>query len=174
MDDDVFIELEESEQDLVTSPETVVVTDYSTHVRSVLEAAETAAATAPGGVMTCEHLLLSLAANVDCAAAQVMAQCGFTNDSVSQTIHFIAGQAELQNPAEAVVLSPRAERVLTNAGVEAGNRAAERIDTLHLLFALIRERQGIAAVALESPGVGHELVGAALSNAMRSGMTDPS
>ncbi len=174
MDDDVYFEPPESEQDLVTSLETIVVTDYSANVRSVLEAAEAAAATAPGGVMTCEHLLLSMAADSECAAAQVMAQCGFTSDSVSQTVRFIAGQGELQSPAEAVVLSPRAERVLTNAGVEAGTRQAKRIDTLHLLFALIRERQGIAAVALESPGVGHELVGAALSNAMRSGMTDPS
>jgi hypothetical protein len=40
--------------------------------------------------------------------------------------------------------------------------------------ALLRERQGIAALALESPGVGHEPIGAAISQAMRNGLTDPS
>lgn len=174
MDDDLLIELEESEQDFVISTETVAVTDYSAQVRSVLETAEAAAAIAPGGVLTCEHLLLSLASNLECAAARVMTQCGFTSESLGQTIAFISGPQPLQEAADAVVLSPRSARVLTHAGVEAGNRNAERIDTLHLLFALIRERKGIAAAALETPGVGHEVVGAALSNAMRSGVTDPS
>ncbi len=73
MDDiDVFIEPEESEQDYVISTEPVVVTDYSAHARHVLQTAEAAAATAPGGVATCEHLLLSLAGDEDCAAAQVL------------------------------------------------------------------------------------------------------
>ena len=174
MDDDVYIESEESEQDHVISTEPVIVTDYSPHARYVLETAETAAANAPGGVLTCEHLLLSLAGDSECAAVQVLAQCGFPGESVVRTVTFIAGPQPAQESASAVILSPRAERVLAGASVEAGNRSAEQIDTLHLLFALIRERNGIAAAALETPGVGHEMVGAALSNAMRTGMTDPS
>jgi ATP-dependent Clp protease ATP-binding subunit ClpA len=172
-DDDVYIEPEESEQDRVIATESVVVTEYSAHARYVLQNAETAAALSPGGVLTCEHLLLSLIGDSDNAAARVLANGGFTGESVAQTIAFISGSQPAEVPAEAVILSPRAERVLLAAGVEAGNRNADRIDTLHLLFAIIRERQGIAAVALETPGVGHELVGAALSNAMRSGVTDP-
>jgi ATP-dependent Clp protease ATP-binding subunit ClpA len=173
-DDDVYIELEESEQDRVISTDAVIVTDYSPHARNVIETAEAAAANAPGGVLTCEHLLMSLAGNPECAAAQVMAQCGFPGESVIRTISFIAGPQPVQEPAAEIVRSPRADRVLTGASIEAGNRNAEQIDTLHLLFALIRERHGIAAAALETPGVGHEIVGAALSNAMRNGMTDPS
>ena len=172
-DDDVYIEPEESEQDHVISTETVVVTDYSVHARNVLQSAEVAAASSPGGVLTCEHLLLSLAADPECAAAQVMVRCGFTGETIAQTIAFIGGPQSSQEPADAVSLSPRAERVLTGAGAEATHRRVEQIDTLHLLFALIRERQGIAAAALETPGVGHELVGAALSDAMRNELTDP-
>ena len=173
-DDDVYMEPEESEQDRVNSTETVVVTDYSAHARNVLQSAEAAAATSPGGVLTCEHLLLGLASDPECAASQVMARCGFTGETIAQTIAFIAGPQTAQKPADAVVLSPRAERVLTSASTEAAHRKTQQIDTLHLLFALIRERQGIAAVALETPGVGHEVVGATLSDAMRNGMTDPS
>ena len=173
-DDDVYIETEESEQDRVISTETVVVTDYTDHARNVLQIAEAAAARSPGGVLTCEHLLLSLAGDPECAAAQVMARCGFTGETIARTIAFIAGPQPAPNPVETVVLSPRAERVLTGAGAEAAHRKTEQVDTLHLLFALIRERKGIAATALETPGVGHETVGAALSDAMRNGMTDPS
>jgi ATP-dependent Clp protease ATP-binding subunit ClpC len=173
-DSDDFIEPEESEQEYVISTEPVVVTDYSAHARHVLQSAEAAAATAPGGIATCEHLLLSLAGNEDCAAAQVLTECGFTGATIAQTVDFIAGSQPTVEPAPQVILSPRVERVLTSASIEAGNRKAERIDTLHLLFALVRERQGIAAAALETPGVGHEMIGAALSNAMRNGVTDRS
>lgn len=172
-DDDVYIEPDENEQDRVIPTEAVVVTEYSACARHVLQTAETAAAAAPGGVLTCEHLLLSLIGDPENAAARVLANGGFSAETVTQAVTFIAGPQPEQEPAEAIILSPRVERVLVAAGVEAGNRGAERIDTLHLLFAIIRERQGIAAAALETPGVGHELVGAALSNAMRSGMTDP-
>lgn len=174
-DDEVAIELQESELDDVISIEPLVVTDYSVHARHVLQAAESTAMSAPGGVLTCEHLLLSLVADSECAAAQVMTTCGFTRESISSTIAFIAGP----QPTEELIVpqvthSPRVERVLAGAGIEAGDRMADRIDTLHLLFALIRERRGIAVTALETPGVGHEMIGAALSSAMRSGMSDPS
>ncbi len=172
-DEDVVIEPEESEQDLVISTDPRIVADYSTHARHALSSAEAAAATSPGGVVTCEHLLLSLVNDPGCAAAQVLAACGFSSESIAKTVSFIAGSPPAEPPAAAVVFSPRLERVLAGAGVEAGSREAAQIDTLHLLFALVRERKGIAALSLETPGVGHEMVGAALSNALRNGVTDP-
>lgn len=165
---------EDSGQDFVISTDPIIVTDYSNHARYALQSAEAAAAIAPGGIMTCEHLLLSLCGNSDCAAAQVLAQSGFPATLVATTIAFVNGsRTEGEMPSD-VVLSPRVERVLVNAGVEAGNRRAEQVDTLHLLIALVRERQGVAALALETPGVGHEPVGAAISQAMRNGLSDPS
>ena len=172
-DDDVFIEPEESDEHFVSVPEAVVVTNYSPHARHALHAAEVAAVTAQGGVVTCEHLLLSLAADPACAAAELLTQCGFSGESIAQTIHFIAGALPEELSLAPVVFSPRRERVLTGAGIEAGIRNAAQVDTLHLLFALVNERKGIAVAALETSGVGHEPVGAALSNALRNGMTDP-
>lgn len=176
MDDEVFdLETDEPGQDSVISTEPIVVTTYSSHARHVLQQAEAAAAVAPGGVLTCEHLLLSLVNESECGAAQTLAGCGFERERVGQTIAFVQGAVpppeELVSP---VVLSPRVERVLTNAGREAAIQKAEQVDTLHLLVGLLREKQGIAVLALESPGVGFELVGAAISRAMRDGVTDPS
>jgi ATP-dependent Clp protease ATP-binding subunit ClpC len=176
MDDEVFDELESEErgQDLVISTDPIIVTGYSSHAKQILQDAEAIATTAPGGAMTCEHLLLSLSANGECAAAQVLAGCGFDGASIARTVTFVQGETSPAEPAASVVLSPRMERVLINAGREAATHKREQVDTLHLLVALLRERQGIAALALESPGVGHEPVGAAISQAMRNGVTDPS
>ena len=175
MDDEVFeLEPDESGQDIVISTEPVVVTTYSSHVRLVLQVAEATAAATPGGTMTCEHLLLSLSNDPGCAAAQVLAGCGFDSQRIGRTIAFVQGAQPPGDGSAVVVLSPRVERVLTNAGREASTQKSGQIDTLHLLVALVRERQGIAALALESPAVGHELIGAAISQAMRNGTTDPS
>jgi ATP-dependent Clp protease ATP-binding subunit ClpC len=176
MDDEAFDELEseESGQDLVISTDPIIVTGYSSHAKQILQDAEGIAATAPGGAMTCEHLLLSLSADGNCAAAQVLAGCGFDGATIARTIAFVGGAAPLAESTSPVVLSPRMERVLTNAGREAAIHKCELVDSLHLLVALLRERQGIAALALESPGVGHEPIGAAISQAMRNGVTDPS
>lgn len=176
MDDDVFDELEfdESGQDFVISTEPIIVTAYSRHAKQILQNAEALAATAPGGAITCEHLLLSLVADHDCAAAQVLAGCGFDSAVIARTIAFVQGTPSAPETGTPVVVSPRMERVLVNAGREAAIQKRDQVDTLHLLVAILRERQGIAVLALESPGVGHELVGAAISQAMRSGVTDPS
>ena len=176
MDDEAFdeLEFEERGQDSVISTEPIVVTVYSSSAKAVLQRAETLAATAPGGAMTGEHLLLSLSADGQCAAAQVLTKCGFDGSTIARTVAFVQGEPPLQETATPVVLSPRMERVLTTAGREAAIHTREQVDTLHLLVGLLRERQGIASLALESPGVGLEPVGAAISRAIRDGVTDPS
>ncbi len=176
MDDEAFddLEFDESGQDVVISTEPIAVTVYSNSAKDVLEHAETLAATAPGGAMTVEHLLLSLAADSDCAAARVLRESGFDGPAIARTIAFIQGEAQSAGVAPSVVLSPRMERILTAAGREAATQKSEQVDTLHLLVALLRERQGIALLSLESPGVGLEPIGAAISRAIREGVTDPS
>lgn len=172
-DDDVLTDSEESDQYFVSAPEVVVVSDYSLHARRALQNAEADAVSAHVGVVTCEHLLLSLAADSACAAAALLLQCGFSGESITQAVRFIAGLQPTEIPNAAVDFSPRLERVLHGAGIEAGKRNAAQVDTLHLLFALIQEQKGIAVAALEAPGVGHQTIGAALSNALRNGVTDP-
>lgn len=176
MDDEAFdeLELDERGQEFVISTEPIAVTVYSNRAKQVLQHAEALAASAPGGAMTGEHLLLSLSADGECAAAKVLIECGFDGGIVARTVAFVQGESPAEELAESVVLSPRMERVLTTAGREAATHKSEQVDTLHLLVALLRERQGIASLALESPGVGLEPVGAAISRALRDGVTDPS
>lgn len=175
MDDEALEQADEpSGTPDVIATESVPVTTYSSHASLALRSAETAAKSSPGGVMVCEHLLLSLCNDPECAASHVLRECGFPAEHVSSTIAFVQGALPAAEASTTVILSPRVERVLIAAGKEAGSRGAERIDTLHVLVALVRERQGIAALALETPGVGFEPLGAAISKAMRDGLTDPS
>lgn len=182
MDDEPFEPDVDEGTDSVISTDRIVVTTYSDAAASVLRRAE-AEARESDGVITCQLVLLSLAGDPACAGARVLDACGFSADRIRATISFVTGIADpqqtaapeiVQPPPPDVVVSPRLERVLTAASEEAGSHHATQIDTLHLLVALLRERQGIVAFALERPGVGLEPVGAAISHALRTGMTDPS
>jgi hypothetical protein len=46
------------------------------------------------------------------------------------------------------------------------------VGTIHLLLALVREREGIAVMLLEVPGVALERIGGAMMRALREGATD--
>lgn len=176
MDDEVFDDLESDlqEQEFVASTSPIVVTAFSHHAQQALQTAESMAAGVPDGVVTCEHLLLGLASDPESAGAVVLHDCGFDLAYLETTIAFIRGTSPHAESPSAVMRSPRVERVLEHAGREAANRASDRIETLHLLIGILREGRGIAALVLESPGVGHERLGAALSQATRNGVTDPS
>ena len=176
MDDDALDDLEPElqEQAFVISTNPTEVTALSRHAQKAFEVAEPMAAAAPDGVLTCEHLLLALAGDPESAAAQVLGPCGLDAATLETTIEFVRGRYPAAAPPGAVTRSPRVERVLAQAGREAANRQCDRIETLHLLIGILREGHGIAALALESPGVGHERLGAAISQATRNGVTDPS
>ncbi len=161
-------------QDFVISTESPVVTAWSRHAQNALQLAEDEALAAPGGIMTGEHLLIGLARAPDCAAAQVLRECGLDLGLLGGMIAFIRGESAATEPAGRAVRSPRVERALANAAHEAARHHCDRIDTLHLLIGLLHERTGIAALVLESPGIGHERLGGAIARATRDGVTDPS
>lgn len=161
-------------QDFVISTEPPVVTAWSHHARNALQFAEAEALAAPGGILTGEHLLLGLARDPNCAAARVLGECGLDDGVLRTMIAFIRGEPTPTEPAGFAARSPRVERVLGNAAQEAAKRHCDRIDTLHLLIGLLHEGTGIAALVLESPGIGHERLGGAIAQATRDGVTDPS
>ncbi len=176
MDDEAFDDLETGAdgQDVVITTNPGTATVYSTHALRVLQTAASMAAMAPGGILTCEHLLLALASESDSVACAALADCGFDASNLRLSIAFIRGDHAECAPAETIVHSPRVERVLALARQEAGTQHRDRIETLHLLIGIVREGRGIAALALESPGVGHERLETAISHAIRNGVTDPS
>lgn len=120
-----------------------------------------------------EHLLIALAREEQGAAAQVLASLGITADQLRQSVAFIAGHGQPRSPgSEDPPLTPRLNRVLEAAAQEAKKRGQSVAGTLHLLLALLREREGLAVMLLESPGVGLERIGGAIMRAFRDGLRD--
>jgi ATP-dependent Clp protease ATP-binding subunit ClpC len=119
-----------------------------------------------------EHLLVGLAREERGAAARVLAELEWTADRLRDAILFIGGRGEERTSAEEPQLTPRVERIFEAAEAEAERRNHAQVETLHLLFALVRERQGIAVMLLETPGVRLERIGGALVRALREGASD--
>lgn len=120
-----------------------------------------------------EHLLIGLAREEQGAAAQVLSSLGITAGQIRQSVAFIAGHGQPLLPDNGdPPVTPRLNRVLETAAQEAKKRGQAVIGTLHLLLALLREREGLAVMLLESPGVGLERIGGAMMRAFRDGLRD--
>ncbi|HKG25223.1 MAG TPA: Clp protease N-terminal domain-containing protein [Thermomicrobiales bacterium] len=119
-----------------------------------------------------EHLLIGLAREERGAASRVLASLDLTADQLRESIVFIGGRGESGPPSDDPPLTPRLERVLEAAEKEASRRQQTQVATLHLLLALVREREGIAVMLLEVPGVALERIGGAMMRALREGLAD--
>ncbi|HEV8636078.1 MAG TPA: Clp protease N-terminal domain-containing protein [Chloroflexota bacterium] len=99
-----------------------------------------------------EHLLLALVDERDGPAARALTRSGVTTDKVVESIEFMIGRGPAPfegTPTE----TPRTKIVLGLAAGEAQKLDHALVGSGHLLLALIREGEGIAAGILESLGV---------------------
>jgi ATP-dependent Clp protease ATP-binding subunit ClpA len=119
------------------------------------------------------HLLIGLAECGETAAARVFESLALSADEVRARLGFVEGSSPNGSAnGDALPLSPRVQRVLVAAEREGGKQGACEVGTLHMLHALIAEREGIAVFVLEEPGVGLERLGAAVQKALREQWED--
>jgi len=148
-------------------------TKLSRPCRMVLDDANREATARDATHLRGEHLLMSLVAHRTRAAGRVLAAMAITEADIHSCLGFIDGGAPAHDPVSHVLpLSPRAERILLAAEKECVKRGATEIGTIHLLFGLLAERNGLAVFALEEPGVGLERLGAAVQTAYREKWED--
>lgn len=150
-----------------------VTESYTACARNVLKYANEEARSLGHAHLGTEHLLIALAREEQGAAARVLSSLGFTADQLRNSVAFIAGRGQPLLPDNHEPSpTPRLNRVLESAAQEAKKRSHAVVSTLHLLLALLREREGLAVMLLESPGVGLERIGGALMRAFRDGLSD--
>ncbi len=123
--------------------------------------------------VTSDDLFAALVTESQCAASRLLESLGFSGAELVQALAFILGRNSGAAPAERAEHSPRVIEIMKIAREEAGRRGAKCVETLHLLTALLRNRKGVAALLLETPGLGLEPVGAALNRALREAESDP-
>lgn len=118
-----------------------------------------------------EHLLIGLAREERGVAARVLASLDLSAERLRESIVFIGGRGE-GPPTNDPAPTPRLQRILEAAEKEATRRQQPQVGTIHLLLALVREREGIAVMVLEVPGVALERIGGAMMRALREGASE--
>ncbi|MDF2440957.1 MAG: ATP-dependent Clp protease ATP-binding subunit ClpC, partial [Abditibacteriota bacterium] len=99
-----------------------------------------------------EHLLLGLVRENEGVAAQVLQKMGVSLNKVRQEIEAEVEPGSDPTPPEPK-LTPKAKRVLELAADEARRMRHNYIGTEHLLLALLREKDGLAAKVLRKLGL---------------------
>lgn len=99
-----------------------------------------------------EHLLLGLLAEGDGRVAKALASLEVTPDKIRTGIEFIIGRGD-RTILGKIGLTPRAKKVIELAVDEVRLRGSEFLGTEHVLVALAREGEGIAAGVLAANGI---------------------
>jgi ATP-dependent Clp protease ATP-binding subunit ClpC len=101
-----------------------------------------------------EHILLALIREGDGVAAKALTAMGISLDAMRQAVEDIIGHGENPPPASGhIPFTPRAKKVLELSLREALQLSNDYIGTEHILLALIREGDGVAAQVLVGVGV---------------------
>ena len=97
-----------------------------------------------------EHLLLGVLS--DPGAASVILK-GITLDAAREEIIQILGRGDDDSPVRTMVYTPRTKKVLEQSVREARDLKQNYVGTEHILLALMREREGVAAHVMIKMGM---------------------
>lgn len=104
-----------------------------------------------------EHILLGLLKEGEGIAARVLKNKGIDLDTVRQQVEAAVGKGQ-QQVGQVVGYTPRTKTVLELSVEEARNLGQSYVGTEHLLLALIREGEGVAAQILMVTGMNFDSV----------------
>ncbi len=100
-----------------------------------------------------EHLLLGLIREGSGVAARALENAGVTEDITEAKIEELIGSGEPLNPDKELPLTPRTKRILEMSAVEARRLGHNYVGTEHILMAIIRDGDGVAAKILSLLGI---------------------
>lgn len=127
--------------------------DFTSEARKAIEAAKRAARFCRQNYIGTEHLLAGLLTATEGTAAYVLEDAGVTKDKLMNLIDTLItpqGNIALMDNAE---YSPRAESALHEAVRIAGQLHSDEPGTEHILLALLRDNECVAAKLLHTMGV---------------------
>ncbi|MGM9570747.1 MAG: ATP-dependent Clp protease ATP-binding subunit [bacterium] len=141
---------------------------YTERARRVVYLAQEEAKKLNHSYIGTEHILLGLLQEGDGVAAKTLASLGLEPSKVQSEVERMIGTGQylFQGYPE---FTPRAKRVLELALSEAQALGHNYIGTEHILLGLLRERDGVAAKALQALGVDLEKVRQAVTKQFGTG-----
>ena len=114
-----------------------------------------------------EHLLLGLLREGEGIAAEILKNIGLDLDELRKAIEDTVRSTGETATVGNIPFTKRAEKVLKMSYMEADRYKSDIIGTEHLLLALAKERDGVAAQILMSFGVNYETIRQELENIIK-------
>ena len=125
---------------------------FTERARRVIVLAQEEATALNHNYIGTEHLLLGVIRDGDSIAARVLTSMGIGLDAVRQAVLDIIGRGQ-QVPTGHIPFTPRSKKVLELSLREALQFGTDYIGTEHILLALLREGDGVAAQVLVGAGL---------------------
>ena len=124
--------------------------NFSEEARRALEEAGAQAASLGHHYIGSEHLLLGLLAVPDSTAKEILDAAGIEADEVREKLVELCGKGA-PSGAETTEITPRAQRILQTAAMEAA-RGGSDVETEHLLYGVICDGDSLAVRILQMLG----------------------
>ncbi|HDL18028.1 MAG TPA: ATP-dependent Clp protease ATP-binding subunit, partial [Bacteroidetes bacterium] len=141
--------------------------NFSSRVQMVIQFSREEAMRLGHDYIGTEHLLLGLLREGEGIAAEIMKNVGLDLDelrkAIEDTVRASGETATIGN----IPFTKRAEKVLKMSYVEADRYKSDIIGTEHLLLALAKEKDGVAAQILMSFGVNYDSIRQELDNVIK-------
>ena len=125
---------------------------FTDRARRVIVLAQEEATALNHNYIGTEHLLLGLIRDGEGIAARALTSMGIGLDAVRQAVLDIIGRGQ-QAPSGHIPFTPRSKKVLELSLREALQLGSDYISTEHILLALLREGDGVAAQVLVASGL---------------------
>lgn len=126
---------------------------YTEHAKAALAAAKRMARTTGQNYIGTEHILLGLLKQQNGVAAKILEQHGVTTERVMEVIRELIAPSGTVSVLERDGYSPRATQILEEADKQAARFSSAQTGTEHILLAIIKEGDNIAARLLYTLGV---------------------
>ncbi len=127
--------------------------NFTEKSRKALSLAHDSACDMGHGYVGSEHLLLGLIKEESGVAAKALLGAGLSADMAENKIKEMIGTREPLSLNTELSLTPRSKRILEIAAMEARRLGHNYIGTEHILMAIIRDGDGVAAQILNSSGI---------------------
>jgi ATP-dependent Clp protease ATP-binding subunit ClpC len=129
---------------------------FSDRVKRVMQLAREEAARLGHNYIGTEHLLLGIIREGKGSATAVLQNLGLNLENIKQSIDdYVASSGGSMTMGE-VPFTPRAKQILEIAANEAKEMKSQFVKTCHLLLALLKDKDGVAAQILAAFGVDHK------------------
>lgn len=142
--------------------------NFTEKARIALSEAHASATALGHNYIGSEHILAGLIREGSGVAAKVMESCGISAETVIEKIRQYTGAGAPLNGNADLLLTPRSKRILEISSVEARRLGHKYIGTEHLLMAIVRDGDGVAAKILTSMGINLQAFYADIMRAVES------